>query len=69
MFNILSGLFIDPILSREADQLNVHFHADPSKFHETVKAIIQDSTISATTWNFLNNDVKEELTRLGYKHE
>lgn len=70
IFDILSSvLFADPLLSKEASQLNDKFRDDPSKFHEAVKEIIQDSTISAITWEFLNEDVRLELTRLGYRHE
>jgi len=69
IFDILSGLFVDPLLSKEASQLNDVFHGNPEKFQETVETIIKDSTISATTWTFLDEEVKNELTRLGYKHQ
>lgn len=58
------GIVID-----EADLVNEKFKEDPAKFSEKVKTIIQNSTISTRTWNRLNDDVKEELTRLGYKHK
>jgi len=62
---IMNGIIGSP----ESYLINEKFRENPTKFSETVKAIIQDSTISATTWNFLNAEVKDELTRLGYKHE
>lgn len=69
IFDILSGLLVDPLLPDEASQLNETFHKEQCEFQNTVKTIIHDSTISSTTWAFLDEEVKNELTRLGYKHE
>lgn len=65
----ITGLHIDVLIYIEAMSINEKFESDKSHFSEFVSDTIPGKTISHKLWERLDTQVKEELTRLGYKEE
>lgn len=52
-----------------ACSLNRQYSEDKETFPEFAKKVLSDFTVSNFVWESLNDDVKIELLKLGYKPE
>ncbi len=64
---LIQGLFA-PLITK-ALSLNQHFEEGRDSFPEFAKKVLSNFSISNFVWKSLNDDVKAELLRLGYKPE
>lgn len=67
MLPIIQGLFLFPFDYSTALSLNHHFESDKDTFPEFAKKVLSDFSVSNDIWESLNDDVKSELLKLGYK--
>ncbi len=65
---LTTGIFLPPI-SATALLLNRQFEDDKDIFPEFAKKILSNSSIGKSVWESLNEDVQNELLKLGYKPE